>query len=72
MIDKIKEPINGNYTDMAQIGAKISVGFGGAFTAMSINDIAALIVAILTGIYMCFQIEAAWRKRKEATKEKDQ
>lgn len=48
-----------------EIGAKSSVGFGGAFAAMSINDIAGLTVAFLTAIYMIFQIEAAWAKRKK-------
>jgi hypothetical protein len=51
-----------------EIAAKSSVGFGGAFAAMSINEIAGLVVAILTAIYMIFQIEAAWVRRKERNK----
>lgn len=48
-----------------EITTKSSIGFGGAFAAMSINDIAGLTVAILTAVYMLFQIEAAWVKRKK-------
>jgi hypothetical protein len=51
-----------------EITAKSSIGFGGAFAAMSINEIAGLVVAVLTAIYMIFQIEAAWVRRKERKK----
>ena len=51
-----------------EITAKSSIGFGGAFAAMSINEIAGLVVAILTAVYMIFQIEAAWMRRKERKK----
>ena len=44
---------------------KTGVGFMGAFAAMSINDIAGLIVAVLTAVYMLFQIEAAWQRLKK-------
>lgn len=47
-----------------ETGIKSGVGFGGAFAAMSINEIAGLVVAVLTAVYMLFQIEAAWVKRK--------
>lgn len=56
------------------IAAGLTKGGGGliaTLTAMSINDIAGLVVAILTGIYMCLQIEAAIVKRKEAKKKKN-
>lgn len=52
-----------------EITTKSSIGFGGAFAAMSINDIAGLVVAILTAIYMIFQIESAWTKRKKRRRE---
>ena len=57
--------------NMTETTMKTGLGFGGAFAAMSINDIAGLTVAILTAIYMIFQIESAWarrKKRKEAEK----
>jgi uncharacterized protein (DUF2062 family) len=71
-MDKMKQLLHEFQSDLITTGQKVSVGFAGAFGAMSINDIAGLIVAVLTGIYMCFQIDAAWRKRKEAlAKEKE-
>lgn len=70
MKDQLKHQINDllhqSNTEVVQLGAKASVGLVGSFAAMSINDWAGLIVAILTGIYMCFQIESAWRNRKAA------
>lgn len=51
-----------------EASAKTGGGFLGAFAAMSINDIAGLVVAILTGVYMLLQIEAAWTRRKNRTK----
>jgi hypothetical protein len=53
-----------------EITTKSSIGFGGAFAAMSINEIAGLVVAVLTAVYMIFQIEAAWIRRKELKKKK--
>lgn len=53
--------------DMALMVPKTSVGIVGSIMAMSINDIAGLIVAVLTAVYMALQIEAALRKRKIAT-----
>lgn len=44
---------------------KTTVGFTGAAAAMSINDIAGLVVAIMTAVYMAFQIEAAYARRKK-------
>lgn len=44
---------------------KTGVGFMGAFAAMTINDMAGLVVAVLTAVYMVFQIEAAWQRRKK-------
>ena len=63
---KAHEIMQEAYTDLTVGGAKVGVGVGGVFAAMTINDIAGLIVAILTAIYMVLQIESAWNKRKEA------
>lgn len=67
-MERAKDLIHEANADMIAMGAKGSVGLMGSFAAMSINDWAGLIVAVLTGIYMCFQIEAAWKKRKESQK----
>lgn len=66
MKDEIKELFHQSNSQAVELAAKGSAGFVGSFAAMSINDWAGLIVAILTGIYMCFQIESAWRNRKAA------
>jgi len=66
MTDSIKELLHQSNTEVVQLSAKTGIGLVGSLTAMSINDWAGLIVAILTGIYMCFQIESAWRNRKAA------
>ncbi|MGB0817422.1 MAG: hypothetical protein ACPGQQ_00855 [Candidatus Puniceispirillaceae bacterium] len=72
MPQQVNHLLQESNSDLFHAGVKGGVGFGGSLAAMSINDIAGLIVAILTGIYMCFQIEAAWRKRKAAiAKEKE-
>lgn len=60
------EPIQ---QEMLVTAGKGTVGFAGSFAAMSINDIAGLIVAVLTGIYLFLQIQDILRKRK---KEKEQ
>lgn len=64
--NKILDQVN---VEFGVVGAKGAAGFAGAATAMSINDIAGLIVAVLTGVYMAFQIEASWRKRRVAKAE---
>lgn len=66
MKDEITKLIHQSNTETIELGVKGTVGLAGSFAAMSINDWAGLIVAILTGIYMCFQIESAWRNRKAA------
>lgn len=70
MKDQLKHQINDllhqSNTEVVQLSTKTGIGLVGSLTAMSINDWAGLIVAILTGIYMCFQIESAWRNRKAA------
>jgi hypothetical protein len=66
MTDSIKELLHQSNNEVVQLSAKTGVGLVGSLTAMSVNDWAGLIVAILTGIYMCFQIESAWRNRKAA------
>ncbi len=58
--------------EYVEIGLKSGVGITGSLTAMTINDMVALIVGFLTGIYMLFQIEAAWRKRKNAIKKESE
>lgn len=67
-MDKTRQLVHEANLDLGAAAIKGGGGFMATFAAMSINDIAGLIVAILTGIYMCFQIEAAWQKRKEAKK----
>ncbi len=62
----VKKLLHEAHTDLAHAGMKGGAGLAGTFAAMSINDWAGLVVAVLTGIYMAFQIEAAWRKRKIA------
>lgn len=67
-----KNEINHVVTDsLTGMVTKSGVGFMGALTAMTINEIAGLVVAVLTAIYMIFQIEAAWVRRKER-KNKDE
>lgn len=68
---KAQELFSENNTDLMIAGGKSSVGFAGSFAAMTINDIAGLLVAVLTGVYMVLQIESALRKRKaDIVKEK--
>lgn len=64
--EEVKNLIAQSHTQVVELAAKGGVGLAGTFATMSINDWAGLIVAILTGIYMCFQIESAWRNRKSA------
>lgn len=52
--------------EMVQLVPKAGVGVVGSLTAMTINDWVGLLVGILTAIFMAFQIEAAYRKRKIA------
>lgn len=66
MKDQVKDLMSQSQTQVVELAAKGGVGLAGTFATMSINDWAGLIVAILTGIYMCFQIESAWRNRKAA------
>lgn len=48
---------------------KSSVGFGSAFAALSINDWMGLLVGLATLIYMIFQIEQAYVRRKKRKQE---
>lgn len=66
MTMSVKELVDQSNHELVQLSAKGSIGIVGTFASMSINDWAGLIVAILTGVYMCFQIESAWRNRKAA------
>lgn len=67
-MEEVQKLLHESQIDLAHAGAKGSAGFAAVFASMSINDIAGLVVAVLTGIYMAFQIESAWRKRKAAIK----
>jgi ethanolamine transporter EutH len=62
--NKIENLAHSIPNNVIESSAKTTLGFTGAFAAMSINEIAGLVVAILTAIYMVFQIEAAWKRRK--------
>ena len=66
IMETTKQLMHESNTDVVHAATKGSIGFAGAAATMSINDWAGLIVAVLTGIYMIFQIESAWRKRKAA------
>lgn len=72
-MEKIKDVANQFNLELAQASTKGSVGVLGSFAAMTLNDWAGLFVALLTGVYMIFQIEYAWRKRKDyLRKQKDE
>lgn len=47
-----------------EVVGKTGAGFGGSLLAMSLNEWAGLVVAILTAIYMVLQIQDILRKRK--------
>lgn len=47
-----------------ETAAKSIIGFAGSITAASINTWIGIIAGLLTCVYMGFQIESAWRKRK--------
>lgn len=57
------------HQEVVETSVKSGVGFLGSFGALTINDAAGLVVAILTGIYMILQIESALKKRKKKRKE---
>lgn len=63
---EVQKLVSESHSDLMSAGVKGSVGIAGSMATMTINDIAGLIVAVLTGIYMVLQIEAAWKKRKAA------
>jgi len=66
MSDQVKDLVAQSNIQVGELTVKGGLGIIGTFTSLSINDWAGLIVAILTGVYMCFQIESAWRNRKSA------
>lgn len=47
-----------------EVSAKTGAGFGGSLLAMSLNEWAGLLVAVLTAIYMVLQIQDILRKRR--------
>lgn len=63
-MDKVEQIIADSNHHLIEAGGKSSVGFLGAIGAMTINDMVGLVVGLLTAVYMCFQIESVWRKRK--------
>lgn len=65
-MERIEKLIHDSNVDLGKAAANGGVGFLVSLGAMTINDWAALIVAILTAIYMLLQIEAAWQRRREA------
>jgi hypothetical protein len=66
MSNQVKDLVQQSQHQVVELAAKGSIGVVGTLTSMSINDWAGLIVAFLTGVYMCFQIESAWRNRVAA------
>lgn len=62
----IQELFDQSNHQTVELGVKGTVGLTGSLMAMSLNEWAGFLVAVLTGIYMCLQIESAWRNRKAA------
>lgn len=71
-MDKIQQLAHEAKIDMAHAGLNGGIGFGGTFAAMSINDWMGFCVGLLTAIYMLFQIEAAYRKRRIAIRKEQE
>lgn len=51
--------------ELTQTAIKASGGFGASFFALSANDIAGLIVAFLTAVYLILQIMELLHKRRQ-------
>lgn len=69
LLDQARDALPSPHT--LEVSAKTSAGFGGSFLAMSINELAGLIVAILTAIYMFLQIQDILRKRRNENRNTD-
>lgn len=61
--NEIQQKVAQSPHEVLETGVKGGVGAVGSFAAMSINDWAGLIVAVLTGIYMLLQILEILRKK---------
>lgn len=69
-LNELDQKLATNYpgTDLTAKGA---AGIGASFASMSLNEILGAIVAMLTIIYMLFQIEAAFRRFKNRQKHEE-
>ena len=67
-MDRVQRLIEEANADFLQAWYKGTIGFLGTITAASIHTVIGIVAGVLTCVYMAFQIEAAWRKRKEAIK----
>ena len=70
-MEQAKKLLHESNVDFAHAGIKGSAGFAASFATMTINDWMGFMVGLATFIYMCFQIEAAWKKRKAAARENE-
>ena len=71
-MDKVKELVQQSNAEFMAAGYKGGIGVAGTVTAASINTWIGIVAGALTCIYMAFQIEAAWRKRKLAIKQQEE
>lgn len=68
MSEKLRQLVFEANPSTTDIAAKGVFGFSGAITAAHINTWIGICAGLLTCVYMLFQIEAAWRKRKDDKK----
>lgn len=67
-MEPIKNIVKDFHDDIVTFLSKMVIGFGGSITAASLNTWIGIIAGILTCVYMFFQIEGAWHKRKNRGK----
>ena len=67
-MERVKELVQQSNAEFVAAGYKGGIGIAGTVTAASINTWIGICAGVLTCVYMAFQIEAAWRKRKLAIK----
>ena len=65
-MEQAKRLLQESHNEFGAMVIKGGAGITASVTALTLNDIIGLVVGILTAIYMVFQIEAAYRKRKIA------
>lgn len=65
-MEKVQQLMREANHDFMEAGLKGSVGAAGTITAATINTWIGITAGLMTCVYMAFQIEAAWRKRKAA------